>query len=119
MKKSVRNTLLLTAAYAVVVWVLLPAGAYWLLGRFSLVRLDPQVSRDYNCIFIEGHARNAFAVPWLSRSTPLQYPTHPLYAARGTPGVRHYVCGSQVNGVRIFSVLCEVAFYSPQPPRLP
>jgi hypothetical protein len=88
MKKSVRNVILFTAAYAVVACVLLPAGACWLWGRSSLIRLDPQVSRDYNCIFVEGHTRNVFAVPWLSRSTPLDY-----LRIRYTPHAEHQEYG--------------------------
>ncbi len=53
--------------------VILPSlGNRW-FGRSSMLRFDPKVSTDYNCIFVEGHSRPSFAVPWLSRSTPVDY----------------------------------------------
>ncbi len=73
MKTNVRIAVITTAVYIVAAWVLLPAGASWLWGRSSLVRFDPKVSKDYNCIFVEGHIAKRFTVPWLSNHTPLDY----------------------------------------------
>lgn len=73
MKEKVRMAIVLTAAYALVVWVLEPAGFCWFMGRSSLIRLDPQVSKDYDCIYVEGYSRHSFTVPWLCRHTPLEY----------------------------------------------
>lgn len=56
-----------------IVWLVLPSlGNRW-IGQSSMLRFDPIVSTDYNCIFVEGHTRPSFAVPWLSRSTPADY----------------------------------------------
>ena len=71
MKTNVKIAVLISAIYIVTVGVLLPAGASWFLGRSSMVRFDPRISKDYNCIFVEGHISKRFAVSWLSRNTPL------------------------------------------------
>jgi hypothetical protein len=53
-----------------------------------MIRLDPQISKDYNCIFVEGHSAKGFTVPWLSRSTPAQY-----LRLRYTPNDEHQAYG--------------------------
>jgi len=73
MKKTIQHLLIFTGLWIVTLWFLLPAGASWYWGRNSLVRFDPQVSRDYNCIFVEGHAARRFRVTWFSPSTPVDY----------------------------------------------
>jgi hypothetical protein len=54
-------------------WLVIPSLDYRWSGRSSRLRFDPKVSVDYNCIFVEGHSLPSFAVPWLSRSTPIDY----------------------------------------------
>jgi hypothetical protein len=73
MISNIRNGLLLIAAYTAIVWFLLPAWASWEWGLSSMIRLDPQVSKDYNCIYVEGYSYKAFKVHWLSHSTPADY----------------------------------------------
>ena len=73
MTSNIRNGLLLIAAYVAIVWFLLPAWASWEWGISSMVRLDPRISKDYNCIYVEGYSYKAFKVNWLFRSTSLDY----------------------------------------------
>ena len=73
MKAEFRKAVTFTALWLVAMWLLLPMLANLVFGEYSLLRFDPQVSKDYNCVFVEGYARKGLAVPWLRRSTPIKY----------------------------------------------
>ena len=70
---KIRSALLWISVWVALFWFLIPAAESWYFGRDSMIRFDPKISRDYNCIFVEGHSAKSFTVPWLSRSTPVQY----------------------------------------------
>ncbi len=73
MNSGLTRAVLITMGWLAGVWFVLPSlGNRW-DGQYSLLRFDPKVSTDYNCIFVEGHTRPSFAVPWLSRRTPVDY----------------------------------------------
>jgi len=72
-KTKLRRALVLTLLWLAVFWVIVPSLANRYLGQSSLLRFDPTVSSDYNCIFIEGHSRDSFAVPWTMHSTAVEY----------------------------------------------
>jgi len=88
MKKTIQHLLIFSGLWIVTLWFLLPAGASWYWGRYSLVRFDPQVSRDYNCIFVEGRAARRFGVTWFLPSTPVDY-----LRIRYTPRVENQAYG--------------------------
>jgi hypothetical protein len=69
MKAKIKRAGLITAAWLSVMLLLIPSLANRWNGQYSLVRLDPSLSTDYNCMFVEGHTHPSFAIPWLSRST--------------------------------------------------
>lgn len=73
MNTRIKKALVLTVAWLGIVWIIMPSLANRYLGQCSLLRFDPKVSSDYNCIFVEGHSRASFAVPWSFRSTPIHY----------------------------------------------
>ena len=73
MTSNIRNGLLLIAAYVAIVWFLLPAWASREWGISSMIRLDPRISKDYNCIYVEGYSYKDFKVHWLISSTPVDY----------------------------------------------
>ena len=73
MTSNIRNGLLLIAAYLAIVWFLIPAWASWKWGLSSIIRFDPRISKDYNCIYLEGYSYKTFKIHWLSRSTPMDY----------------------------------------------
>ncbi len=54
-------------------WLVIPSLVNRRFGQSSLLRFDPKVSTDYKCIFVEGHSRPSFAIPWTIRSTPTDY----------------------------------------------
>lgn len=53
-----------------------------------MVRFDPKLSKDYNCIFVEGHSAKGIAVRWLCRSTPIEF-----LRLRYTPNDEHQAYG--------------------------
>ncbi len=70
---KLRKAFLLTVLWLGAVGIIIPSLANIWMGRSSLVRFDPTVSTDYNCIFVEGHSQRSFAVPWMVRSTPIKH----------------------------------------------
>jgi hypothetical protein len=73
MKQTMRNLLLLTLLWILTLWILLPAWESWHWGRDAMVRLDPKISNDYNCVFIEAHSAKRFGLTWLQREIPDAY----------------------------------------------
>lgn len=73
MRGPVKIALCITIIYGVIAWIILPGAASRMCGNFSIVRLDPRFSKDYNCIFVEGHTADRFLIPWLCHSIPLDY----------------------------------------------
>lgn len=73
MNSKLTRAVLITVCFLSLLWIVMPAfGNRW-TGQSSLLRFDPKVSTDYNCIFVEGRTFPSFSVPWLKRSTPIDY----------------------------------------------
>ena len=70
---TLKGAILWTLVFITIIWFLLPAADNRYFGQSSLVRFDPQISTDYNCIYLEGYSARRFTVPWLTRSTPVSY----------------------------------------------
>jgi hypothetical protein len=68
-----RHLWIISAIWIVSLWFVLPASFEWYGGRSSMVRFDPKISTDYNCIFVEAHSAKKFTVLWLARDRPGQY----------------------------------------------
>ncbi len=83
MNASIRNGLLATIIWLVFFCIILPSNANRRSGQSSCLRLDPTISTNYQFIFIKGYSRPRFKVPWISRSTPVDYLT-----VRYTPDLR-------------------------------
>lgn len=73
MKPSIKRRAAITVGWLAFMCIVVPSLVNGWMGDYSLLRFDPRVSSDYNCIFVEGKSRPSFAVPWLSRSTPIDY----------------------------------------------
>ncbi len=73
MKAKLKRAVLITMGWLAIMWLVIPSlGNRW-TGQSSLLRFDPKVSTDYNCIFVEGQSLPSFAVPWMSLRTPVDY----------------------------------------------
>ncbi len=70
---TVKAASIWTAGFIAIVWLLIPALASWHWGLSAKIRLDPQISEDYDSIFVEGETAKKFMVPWLSFHTPIEY----------------------------------------------
>ncbi len=73
MRSKFAKALLFSMGWIAIAWIGIPAVANRWLGESSLLRFDPAVSTDYNCIFVEGHSAPSFSVPWLAKGTPSEY----------------------------------------------
>ena len=73
MSARLKRIIVYTVIWLSFFWLALPSIFNRLFEPSSLIRLDPQFATDFNCIFIEGYGHPSFAVPWLVRSTPIQY----------------------------------------------
>ena len=65
--------ILLTILWFGLMLLLRPAYFNHRRGQVSLLRFDPIISTNYNCVFVEARTRAKFAAPLLSRSTPADY----------------------------------------------
>lgn len=88
MKRVPTFRLIILLSLIVVLWILFPAISSLSYGLDSMIRLDPHKSKDYDSIFVEGRTRPRLMIPWLSRSTPVDY-----MRLRYTPNAAHQEYG--------------------------
>jgi len=88
MNAKIKTAILITMGWFAITWLVIPSLSNRWLGQSSLLRFDPKVSTDYNCIFVEGRTHPSFAVPWLSRTTLVDY-----FRLRYTPHAGHQPYG--------------------------
>ena len=73
MNVKITIALLLTVGLFAFEWFIFPSLSNLKYGQDSMVRFDPKVSTDYDCINVEGYSKPRFTPRWLSRHTPVEY----------------------------------------------